>query len=106
MGPDLPAAAVVDEWPTETLDGLDDVPEHTGSRAAQRAGKPQKKKSPTKTKKPDVIVPSTRAVRVAVGPGEESVYVRLLDSQGLREGEHDAMLVALTSDKDLRDLFK
>lgn len=106
MGPDLPAAAVVDEWPTETLDGLDDVPEHTGARAAQKAGKLQKKKPPTKTRKPDVIVPSTRAIRVAVGPGKDAVYVRLLDSQGLREGEHDAMLVALTSDSDLRELFK
>lgn len=110
IGPDLPAAAVVDEWPTETLDEFDSAGVAAGS--AQKTGKPQqhehqqKKKKPSPKAKKEVIVPSTRAIRVAVGSDKESVYVRLLDSQGLREGEHDAMLVALTSDGDIRELFR
>jgi hypothetical protein len=103
--PDIPAAAVADEWPTETLDGLDeDGLDRTGSRRGKGQG--QKKKPMVKAKKAEVLVPSTRSVRVAVGADKGVVYVRLLDSEGLREGEHDAMLVALTSDGDIRTLFK
>ncbi len=98
---EVPAAAVVDEWPTETLDGLDeDSLDRTGSRRGKG------KKPAGKPKKAEVQVPSTRSIRVAVGAEKGVVYVRLLDSEGLREGEHDAMLVALTSDGDIRTLFK
>ncbi|HNS95404.1 MAG TPA: hypothetical protein PLJ27_00220 [Polyangiaceae bacterium] len=96
----MPAAAVADEWPTETLDGLEEEAlERTGARRGRgsEARKKQKK---------EVVVPSTRAIRVAVGSDRGRVYVRLLDSTGLREGEHDAMLVALTRDGDIRMLFK
>jgi hypothetical protein len=111
IGPDLPAAAIVDEWPTETLDDFDNAAAVTGSalktgKQQQQQQQQQKKKKPLVKAKKEVIVPSTRAIRVAVGSDKENVYVRLLDSQGLREGEHDAVLVALTSDGDLRELFK
>ena len=50
-------------------------------------------------------IPVLQALRVAVGRDDRgAVTVRLLDIAGLKEGEHDAMLVALTKN-DLRTLF-
>lgn len=112
------SASIADEWPTETVDNIDDLdaPDRTGARKAVadpeaprsvRAKAKKASKHRTKDKGSlGITVPSTRAVRVAVGRNAEQVYVRPLDSQGLREGEHDAMLVALTSDGDIRTLFR
>jgi len=117
-------AAIADEWPTETLDNIDDLVEvpdqaralsksrsKSGSRtvkAKPSKPEPEPEAKQAKQKRPDtgMSVPSTRSIRVAVGRDKGAVYVRLLDSQGLRDGEHDAMLVALTSDGDIRTLFR
>jgi hypothetical protein len=119
-------AAIADEWPTETLDNIDDLvdaPEQTAARAVSKSRsksgartvkaksskpEPEAKQPSTKPRRQELgmSVPSTRSVRVAVGRDKGAVYVRLLDSQGLRDGEHDAMLVALTSDGDIRGLFR
>jgi len=120
-------AAIADEWPTETLDNIDDLvdaPEQTAARAVSKSRsksgartvkakpksepEPEPKQAAAKPRRQDVgmSVPSTRSIRVAVGRDKGAVYVRLLDSQGLRDGEHDAMLVALTSDGDIRTLFR
>jgi hypothetical protein len=127
MGADSPSAGEGDEWPTESVDNLDDLenaPEHAEARSVSRrhADKQKGRKktrtgehramSPKRTgteggRDVPVAVPSTRAIRVAAGRDDKGrIHVRLLDSQGLREGEHDTMLVALTSDADLRELFR
>jgi len=108
-----------EEWPTESVDNLDDL--ETGTESRRRPDKQKgRKKARTgehkaagkrsrgeASREVTVAVPSTRAIRVAAGRDDKGrTYVRLLDSQGLRSGEHDTMLVALTSDGDLRDLFR
>jgi len=115
-------ANVVDEWPTEAVDDiseLEDVAEPAPAKpkAPSRSSKPKNKKrepvkperkvSPGKGKRQDPasVVPTTRAVRVAVGKDKSTTYVRLLDANGLREGEQDAMIVALTGE-DIREMFK
>ena len=123
MGPE---ASTGEEWPTESGDNLDELenaPEQTESRAVSRRGtdrhKGRKKtrtgehraagakRTRSESSSRDVPIPSTRAIRVAAGRDDKGrTYVRLLDSQGLRDGEHDTMLVALTSEADLRDLFR
>lgn len=81
--PMVSPAPVADEWPTESVQATDLV------------------------EIPPVPVPVAQALRVAVSRGADgNVVCRLLDEHGLRSGEHDAMLVALTSESDLVGLFK
>jgi hypothetical protein len=82
----------------------------TAAQSPRKREEPRPSKPPpgdSKTIRAALAVPSTRAVRVAAGRAPNgSAVVRVLDAQGLRPGEHDAMLVALTGDGDLRDLFR
>lgn len=81
--PAAPPAPVADEWPTESVQATDLV------------------------EIPPVPVSVAQALRVAVSRGADGNAVcRLLDEHGLRPGEHDAMLVALTPESDLVGLFK
>jgi hypothetical protein len=82
----------------------------TAARSPRKREEPRPSKPPpgdSKTIRAALGVPSTRAVRVAASRAPDGrAVVRVLDAQGLRPGEHDAMLVALTGDGDLRDLFR
>jgi hypothetical protein len=101
--PELPP----DKWEEDTVEGMalevsDPMPFDDGSDGAQN----QKKKSLTKTKKSETTAPSLQSLRVAVGRNDGVVYVRLFGDEGLRDGEHEAMLVALNNNDDVRSLFK
>jgi hypothetical protein len=103
---EIDGSAILDEWPTETLDGVEEIEEISVIKSPTVKKQRSAPKKTVQNKKRELLVPFTRSIRVAVGARNDGVYVRLLDSQGLREGEHDAMLVALTSTGDIRELFK
>ena len=106
-----PAGSPIDEeWPTEAVDDLAEVAVEDRAaavpRPAEAAKETPKKKLGEQRPAMDqafhaasVPVPFTQALRVAVKRSDDGrVVVRVLDGNGLRDGERDAMLVALTDE--------
>jgi hypothetical protein len=87
-------AASGDEWPTES-GSVGHPGEFTDEmQRVDMAPEPQE-------------MPVSQALRVAVGRNQQGyVVVRPLDENGLAAGEHDAMLVGLMPEADLRELFR
>jgi hypothetical protein len=98
-----------EEWPTEVGDlEEDEAPEHTEQRQAPSRREPKRRDARAHGAADamhELALPVTQALRVAVGRAADGrVVVRVLDGNGLREGERDAVLVALTSES-LSSLF-
>jgi hypothetical protein len=122
-----------DDWPTENLagaeaaataesqDSIDEPPDtvigsimrperephHEPEREPEREREHERGHEHEREQEQEYEIPTTQALRVAVSRGSDGrVLVRLLDSAGLKAGEHDAVLVALTRHGDLSSLFK
>lgn len=96
-----PSPPEEEEWPTEAVDNVDELEAH--ERTEPHGASHPKRRAADKTEREQpgaaVAVPFTQALRVAVGRAPDGrVVVRLLDGNGLREGEKDALLVALTNE--------
>ena len=98
-------------WPTDTSlefdESISDSTVIEVKKPTPAAGSVPNPGGAAKKKSKRSLVPYTRAIRVAARRGAKGeVIVRLLDASGVRAGEQDTMLVALTSNEDLRKLFE
>jgi|GEM_PF-681435 len=98
-----------EEWPTDVGDlEEDEALEHAEQRTAPPRREPKRRDARahgSAVAMRELPLPFTQALRVAVGRAADGrVVVRVLDGNGLREGERDAVLVALTSES-LSSLF-